>query len=239
MNNSLQKQIGYTVKQNEELKKLLTTVDKGSEAWYEYQQRIDDNNASLQNMKKTMAENAKAAAALAGETASSKVEKQDSNKELYDAKIDNAVSAKSQNKLIDKKISAINKQQNAYSDAVSKDKKNVNSAKKAINNFKGTKENKSLLKSIKKYTSSGKKIPLSILNKAINLNDNGKLYNVCVQYNAYLEAYVSDKEISALFAQTSKQEKADLALEKFNNIATKYDNQITVNEQKKTSIRKR
>ncbi len=236
MNKNLRQQIAYTIEQNRELENLKSTVKEGSEAWYEYNQRIDANNASLQEMKKTMAENAKAAAALAGETASSKVEKQDDKKELYDAKIDNATTAKQKNKLIDKKSGAIDRQQDAYDDAVAKDKKNLNSAKRAIKNFKGTKENKSLLKSLKKYTKSGKKIPKDFLDKAAGLNDNGKLYNSCVQYNAYLEAYNTDKAAAELFAETSKQEKADLAMEKFDNIAAEYDNQIAADEQKKTLI---
>ncbi len=236
MNKNLRQQIKYTIEQNRELENLKSTVKEGSEAWYEYNQRIDANNASLQEMKKTMAENAKAAAALAGETAASKVEKQDDKKELYDAKIDNATMAKQKNKLIDKKSGAIDRQQDAYNDAVAKDKKNLNSAKRAIKNFKGTKENKSLLKSLKKYTKSGKKIPKDFLDKAEKLNDNGKLYNACVQYNAYLEAYNTDKAAAELFAETSKQEKADLAMEKFDNIAAEYDNQIAADEQKKTLI---
>ena len=236
MNKNLQQQIAYTIEQNRELENLKSTVKEGSEAWYEYNKRIDANNASLQEMKKTMAENAKAAAALAGETAASKAEKQDDKKELFDAKMDNATTAKRKNKLIDKKSRAIDRQQDAYDDAVAKDKKNLNSAKRAIKNFKGTKENKSLLKSLKKYTKSGKIIPKDFLDKAEKLNDNGKLYNACVQYNAYLEAYNTDKAAAELFAETSKQEKADLAMEKFDNIAAEYDNQIAADEQKKTLI---
>ncbi len=236
MNKNLQQQIAYTIEQNRELENLKSTVKEGSEAWYEYNKRIDANNASLQEMKKTMAENAKAAAALAGETAASKVEKQDDKKELYDAKIDNATTAKQKNKLIDKKSGAIDRQQDAYNDAVAKDKKNLNSAKRAIKNFKGTKENKSLLKSLKKYTKSGTKIPKDVLDKAAGLNDNGKLYNACVQYNAYLEAYNADKAAAELFAETAKKEKTGLALEKFQNIAAGYERRTSQLDDRKAAI---
>ena len=166
MNKNIQKQIDYINKQDEQLKLLQKTVTKGSEAWYEYNERIDSNKASLIELKQQMQENATAAAALAKATADKKTEKYDSQDELYDAKIDNATSAKSKNKLIDKKISNINKTQKAYNTAVSTDNKNLKSAKKTISKFKSTSENKKILASIKKAAKSGKRISQSLLNKA-------------------------------------------------------------------------
>lgn len=239
MNKNIQKQIDYINKQDEQLKLLQKTVTKGSEAWYEYNERIDSNKASLIELKQQMQENATAAAVLAKATADKKTEKYDSQDELYDAKIDNATSAKSKNKLIDKKISNINKTQKAYNTAVSTDNKNLKSAKKTISKFKSTKENKKILASIKKAAKSGKRISQSLLNKASKLNDNGKLYNACVQYNAYLDAKEADKATADLYAETAKQDKATLAKEKFDNIASEYDNKISSNEQKKTKINNR
>ena len=236
MNKNLQKQISYTSKQQKELKNLQTTVEKGSEAWYEYKKRIDENIASMQDMKKEMAENAIAAAGLAQKKASGKADKLNAKNELYDAKIDNATTAKKQNRLIDKKISAIGSKQKAYDAAVKTDKENLKGAKKALNKFKSTKENKGILKDIKKCVKSGKRIKQKLLNKAYGLNDGGRLYKACVQYNAYLDARISDSEIAGLFKETAKQEKADLAMEKFENISTEYDNQISANEQKKTTL---
>lgn len=236
MNKNIQKQIDYINKQDEQLKLLQRTVTKGSEAWYEYNERIDSNKASLIELKQQMQENATAAAALAKATADKKTEKYDSQDELYDAKIDNATSAKSKNKLIDKKISNINKTQKAYNTAVSTDNKNLKSAKKTISKFKSTKENKKILASIKKAAKSGKRISQSLLNKASKLNDNGKLYNACVQYNAYLDAKEADKATADLYKETAKQDKATLAKEKFDNISSDYENKISSNEQKKTSI---
>lgn len=236
MNKNIQKQIDYINKQDEQLKLLQKTVTKGSEAWYEYNERIDSNKASLIELKQQMQENATAAAVLAKTTADKKTEKYDSQDELYDAKIDNATSAKSKNKLIDKKISNINKTQKAYNTAVSTDNKNLKSAKKTISKFKSTKENKKILASIKKAAKSGKRISQSLLNKASKLNDNGKLYNACVQYNAYLDAKEADKATADLYKETAKQDKATLAKEKFDNISSDYENKISSNEQKKTSI---
>lgn len=236
MNKNIQKQIDYINKQDEQLKLLQKTVTKGSEAWYEYNERIDSNKASLIELKQQMQENATAAAVLAKATADKKAEKYDSQDELYDAKIDNATSAKSKNKLIDKKISNINKTQKAYNTAVSTDNKNLKSAKKTISKFKSTKENKKILASIKKAAKAGKRISQSLLNKASKLNDNGKLYNACVQYNAYLDAKQSDKATADLYKETAKQDKATLAKEKFDNISSDYDNKISSNEQKKTAL---
>ena len=236
MNKNIQKQIDYINKQDEQLKLLQKTVTKGSEAWYEYNERIDSNKASLIELKQQMQENATAAAALAKTTADKKTEKYDSQDELYDAKIDNATSAKTKNKLINKKISNITKRQNIYNSVVTTDNKNLKSAKKTISKFKSTSENKKILASIKKAAKSGKRISQSLLNKASKLNDNGKLYNACVQYNAYLDAKEADKATADLYKETAKQDKATLAKEKFDNISSDYENKISSNEQKKTSI---
>lgn len=236
MNKNIQKQIDYINKQDEQLKLLQKTVTKGSEAWYEYNERIDSNKASLIDLKQQMQENATAAAELAKATADKKTEKYDSQDELYDAKIDNATSAKTKNKLINKKISNITKRQNIYNSVVTTDNKNLKSVKKTIGKFKSTKENKKVLASIKKAAKADKRISQSLLDKASKLNDNGKLYNACVQYNAYWDAKQSDKATADLYKETAKQDKADLAKEKFDNISSDYDNKISSNEQKKTAL---
>lgn len=236
MNKNIQDQISYNDTQIKKLKESQKTVKKGSEAWYEYQKRIDDTKASTQDLTLSMIENAKSTANLAKETADKKVEKLDSKDELTDAKIDNATSAKSKNKLINKKISNISKRQTKYDNAVKTDNKNIKSAKKTISKFKSTKENKKILASIKKAAKSGKRISQSLLDKASKLKDNGKLYEACVQYNAYLDAKETDKATADLYKETSKQEKADLAKQKFDNISEAYDNKTITNEQKKTEL---
>lgn len=236
MNKNIQKQIGYVLQQDELLKKLQKTVTKGSEAWYEYNERIDANKSTLYELKQQMVENAKAAAELAKATADKKSDKYSQKNELYDAKIDNAISAKKKNSFIDKKISNINNTQSAYNDAVATDTANLKKSKKTLNNFKSTKKNKSILSEIKKKIKAGKRITQSLLKKASKLDDNGKLYKACLEYNAYFDAKEADKQIAELYKETSKQEKATLAQEKFDNIASEYDYGISGNEQKKTSI---
>lgn len=151
-------------------------------------------------------------------------------------KIDNATSAASKNNFIDKKISNIYNRKKAYNTAVKTDTANFNRAKKALNKFKSAGTNTSVLKSVQKYSKAGKRIPDSVLKKAYDLNDNGKLYQACIQYNEYYDAKTSDKMAADLYAETSKQDKADLGKEKFHNIADKYDHSISSNEQKKTAI---
>lgn len=194
---------------------------------------------SRETIRQELADLAEQRASLAKTTADSKVEKYDSKDELYDAKLDNATSTSSKNKLIDRKISNINNRQSAYNTAVKTDNKNIKSAQKNINKIKSTKKNKKILASIKKAAKAGKRISQSLLNKAAKLNDGGKLYDACIQYNAYLDAKEADKVTADLYKETAKQDKATLAKEKFDNIASKYDNKISSNEQKKTEINNR
>ena len=194
---------------------------------------------SRETIRQELADLAEQRASLAKTTADSKVEKYDSKDELYDAKLDNATSTSSKNKLIDRKISNINNRQSAYNTAVKTDNKNIKSAQKNISKIKSTKKNKKILASIKKAAKAGKRIPQSLLNKAAKLNDGGKLYDACIQYNAYLDAKEADKVTADLYKETAKQDKATLAKEKFDNIASKYDNKISSNEQKKTEINNR
>lgn len=191
---------------------------------------------SRETIRQELADLAEQRASLAKTTADSKVEKYDSKDELYDAKLDNATSTSSKNKLIDRKISNINNRQSAYNTAVKTDNKNIKSAQKNISKIKSTKKNKKILASIKKAAKAGKRISQSLLNKAAKLNDGGKLYDACVQYNAYLDAKEADKATADLYKETAKQDKATLAKEKFDNISSDYENKISSNEQKKTAL---
>ena len=184
INKNLQKQISYIREEDKQLKELQKTVVKGSEAWYEYNERLEANAAALIDLKQQMAENAKAAASLAKAAADKKAETYDAKNEQYEAKSDNAVSAKSKNKFIDKKMANIDKTQAAYDAAVAADSKNLKASAKTLNKFKSTKENKGILDSIRKCIKDGKRIPQKLLDQASKLEDSGKLYNACVQYNA-------------------------------------------------------
>ncbi len=236
MNKNLQSQISNLKKQNEELRNLKKTVAETSEAWYEYNLKIQANNQTMQDLKKSMTENAKAAAALPKAKADKTIASYDAADEQYDAKIDNAVKPEKMNSLIGKKTANIGKRRKAYNNAVKADKDNLKDAKKKLNNYKDPKAGKKFLKKIRDRVKSGKALGEKILNKAYSLDDNGRLYNACLQYNAYLEALESDKAAAELYAASSKQEKAGLALEKFSNIAAGHDYGISANARKKAKL---
>lgn len=249
MNKSVAKQVGYLEKQNTELKKLQKSVPRTSEAWYDYQEQIDSNSSSIQDLTKSMAENAQAAASLAKTKADLKVDKYDSKDELYNAKIENATTAKSKNSLIDNEISNIGNRQKAYKTAVKTSTKKLNSSASAINGLKSKKtntnskatnaENKTyntVLKKVKAKVKKGERIGTSLLNKATGLNDDLALYNACVQYNAYLDAKEENETIAELYAETAKLEKNALALQKFNNVAAEYGNKIQMSDYQMTAL---
>ena len=252
MNEGLSRQIGYIKEQNKELKEQQKNVPKCSEAWYEYQEQMDSNTASVQSLTKSMIENARAAASLAGEKADKNVEKYDSKDELYDAKIANATTAKKKNNLIDKKVKNMDNRQKEYDRAVVTSTDNLNSSASEIKRMKSKKTNtknktanaqnktyNAVLKKVKAQIASGRKISSSLLDQAYQLNDNYELWNACVQYNEYFDAKEKNETIADLYKETSKQEKADLALEKFNNISAEYDNKFRSGEQKKTAANNR
>ncbi len=249
MNKSVAKQVGYLEKQNTELKKLQKSVPRTSEAWYDYQEQIDNNSSSIQDLTKSMAENAQAAASLAKAKADLKVDKYDSKDELYNAKIENATTAKSKNSLINNEISNIGNRQKAYKTAVKTSTKKLNSSASAINGLKSKKtntknkttnaENKTyntVLKKVKAKVKKGERIGTSLLNKATGLNDDLALYNACVQYNAYLDAKEENETIAELYAETAKSEKNALAYQKFNNVAAEYGNKIQMSDYQMTAL---
>lgn len=211
-------------------------MSKGSEAWREYEERINSNNSAILDLKKNMFETADAAASLAAQKAEKKADKYNEKNELLDAEIDNEVYAEKKNKHLDSKIKNIGKQKKSYKDAVTTDRKNRDSAKKSLNKFKSTSKNKKLLSQVKKYIKSNKRIPASLLKKINRLNDNGKLLKTCAEYNAYIDAYNTDKEAADLFAQVSIQNTADIAMEKFANLQEKWDNAVYKNGQKDVSL---
>lgn len=249
MNKNMAKQVGYLKDQNAELKKLQKSVPRTSEAWYDYQEQIDGNSSSIQELTKNMVENAQAAASLAKAKADSKVEKYDSQDELYEAKIGNATTAKSKNGSIDKIISNIGNRQKEYKTAVKTSTKRLNSSASAINGLKSKKtntkdkatnaENKTyntVLKKVKAQVKKGERIGTSLLNKATGLNDNLALYRACVQYNSYLDAKEENETIAELYAETAKSEKNALALQKFNNVAAEYGNKIQMSDYQMTAL---
>lgn len=236
LNKNNRAQIKYANTQINKYKELQKTVKKGSEEWYNYQKKIDSNSASVQKLTQSIFDNAKALAEQSKTKADVKIEKYDNSDELFNAKIGNTNSYQTQNKFVNEEIRNINRRQKAYNTAVSTDKAGITSAGRAIHKTKTTKENKSLLKKIKPYLKSKKEIPSSLLSQAAKLSDNHLLYQKCVQYNAYVAAYETDKAAADLYKQQGAQEKADLAIQKQDNISKYYANRQKKYDQKATEL---
>ncbi len=230
------KQISYYRSMNAELSKLQKTVPKGSQAWREYQERIDANNKSIVELKKNIFETAAATAALVGKKAEKKAAKKDSRNEFLDAKLSNQTNTYTKNDIINSKIQNIKDKKKFYNTAVSDDKKNIRKSSQKLKNFKQTSKNKALLKKIRACVKSKKKISSNLLDAAAKLNDNGKLLAACTTYNAHRDALERDRETANLFAETSRTEIADLVLEKFSNASEKWDNTLYKNTQKETEL---
>ena len=96
-----------------------------------------------------------------------------------------------------------------------------------------------VLAKVKARVKAGEKIPVVLLEKARKLKDNAKLYNACVQYNAYFDAKAENKEIADIYRETSQQDRAELTLEKFNNTAESYDNSLRSGKQQASVINNR
>lgn len=157
------KQISYYWSINAALSKLQKTVPKGSQAWREYQEKIDANNKSIVELKKNIFETAAATAALAGKKAEKKAAKKDSRNEFLDAKLDNQTNTHTKNDIINSKIQNIRNKKKFYDTAVSDDKKNIRKSSQKLKNFKQTSKNKELLKKIKACVKSKKKISSNLL----------------------------------------------------------------------------
>ena len=242
------KQIANLKEQNALVEQQKKLVDKNSESWHEYQSTIDSNNASIQSLTKTMIENANAASQVAATNASNKVDKYDTQDELTDAKISNASSYSGKNGLVNKKISNINKRKSAYDKAVASSQKDVSASQSKIKKLKNkstktknkatktaNKKYNKILKQVKKVVKTGKEISRTLLDNVFKTG-NSDLYNYCVQYNANVQALADNKEIADLYAETSVQDKADLALEKSSNIETYYNNRVAQFDQRAQEI---
>lgn len=123
LNKNAQSQISNIIKQNKKLKELQKTVTKGSEAWHEYNGRINSNNESIQGLTKSMAENATASASLAGQNAEKKNNAKDTTDGITDTKLSTASTASRKNSLISSKVSNINARQKNLQAAYSKTSK--------------------------------------------------------------------------------------------------------------------
>lgn len=221
-------QIDNIQEQNKQYKALQKTVKEGSEKWYEYQDAIDSNDASIKDLTKSMVENAETAANLAAVTANKTIENINKKDELLSAKIANASDSKTKNKYVDDQIANVSKRMDAYNTAVTTTEKNLSSESKGITGYKETDKNKDVLTKIKEKVSSGKEIPEDLLSKVEKIDNT--LWEKCVRYNKYLVALEVDKANAELYAETAQAEKLSFANQKIQNVQDSYNTKLDKND---------
>ena len=229
LNKNNQSQISNIIKQNKKLKELQKTVTKGSEAWHEYNGRVNSNNESIQDLTKSMAENAIASASLAKQGAEAKNSAKDTADGITDTKLSTASTASRKNSLISSKAKNIDARQKNLQAAYSKTSKSRSSYGDKIlkaNKKDVSKKNKKLFTQAIAKVKAGKLIPASIINGIVNAMKAAKgkeykglntLLSYCNYYNANKNAEEENKLSLEMYALTAQEEKKSLRQEQLSN----------------------
>lgn len=229
LNKNAQSQISNIIKQNKKLKELQKTVTRGSEAWHEYNERINSNNGSIQDLTKTMAENAVASASLAGQNAEAKNSAKDTADEKTDTKLSTASTASRKNSLISSKAKNIDARQKNLQAAYAKTSRSrasygdkiLKSSKKGV-----SKKNRKLFTQAIAKVKSGKLIPTSVTNGIVDAmkTARGKEYkeldtllSYCNYYNANKNAEEENRLNLEMYALTAQEGKKSLRQEQLSN----------------------
>lgn len=237
MNDNLQNQIANLRQQNELMAEQASLVERGSEAWWEYQNSINSNNSSINSLLQTIAQNAQSIANLRNDRANQRVEELDNLDELTSLRMQNSSgNYKRQNRYVSEENANIERRQREYAQAVANNKESLKNSRTEINKIKRNKENKDIIKEVKKYTKAKKQIPTSLLEKASKLNDNGVLYTALVKYNAALSALETSQQTADLYDQQSAQDKIDLVRQRMSNIEAYYGNRQGMLDQRATRV---
>lgn len=219
MNKNILSQISNLVNQNRWLKNLQSTVENTSEAWYEYGERMEDNNSTIQKLTKSMAENAKAGAALAGQRAEKRNDRKDSEDENTDTKLSTASTSSRKNRLINSKLGNIDGRQGNLKTAYDTSRKARNSYGNKIlkaNRKDVSKKNKKYFSKAIASVKSGSLIPAPTINGITNAmkTAEGKEYqelstllSYCIYYNANKQAEDENKLNYEMYALTAQAEK--------------------------------
>ena len=202
VNSALSKQISNYEKQNKLLQEQQKYVKKGSEEWYKYQDSIDANNQSIQDLTNSMTDNI-----VNGLDKSLK--NLDSADELDEAREENAISASDKNKFADSRLARIFTRRQTYANSLANLGENIKTV--ATNNG-----NTAALSKISGYINSGELIPEDMLN---GITDSELLY-ACDQYNAK----VLEQQ---LYEETSKADIRNLTQDKADNIINEAENNLS------------
>lgn len=229
LNKNVQSQIKNIISQNKKLKELRKTVTKGSEAWHEYNERINANNESIQELTKTMAENAIASASLAGQSAERKNSAKDTADEKTDTRLSTASSASGKNSLLNNKAKNIDARQKNLQSAYEKTAKDRasygNKIRKANKKDVSKKNRKYFIQAIAKVK-AGKLISTSTINGIVNAMKTAKgkeykelqtLLSYCNSYNANKNAEEENRLNLEMYALTAQEEKKNLRQEQLDN----------------------
>lgn len=166
--------------------------------------------------------------------AATKIEKFSDAIDLLDKKLDNAVGAKSKNKLIDKQTKEEKKTLDAYKEANKATKKDLKSAKKELSKSKNLNSDDGITKKekkkIKDAIKAGKEVDLSYF----KVGSAG--YNAAVKYNEALKANTQSTYELKSAQEDYKSWLSESSTQKFENIQTDYEHKLHEFEQRAQEI---
>lgn len=223
------------------LRKIENDYKKGKLSRTDYLSQLEyitSLDSKIVQLRSDIVSTAQEMANLASTLADKKIEKLDSQDELYDLKSSNAIGYLNKNSFVSKEIANINKRQQIYNDAYKQNAKGVASYGKKISSTKLTKDNKNVLSKLKTYVKSGKTIPSSLMDKVFALGDR-TLYANCETYNQFVESAKTSKEVADKYKEQAKQDRAEKANQKLENIQNYYSNKQSVYSQRQQQLNNR
>lgn len=171
--------------------------------------------------------------------------------DLYNSKSSNSVYAKNKNSYLDKQKSGygsiVNRdvsERNKYASAVSSYKKIMSKSARGTSfsalSIKSRSVVRKCVDTAKRYAKQNKDIPDSIIGKLSEYVTKGYISSsflyACINYNNTLESYNQAKAQAEIDKQTQITQRAEIASQKFSNIATEYDNKRHTYEQTATEL---
>lgn len=171
--------------------------------------------------------------------------------DLYNSKSSNSVYAKNKNSYLDKQKSGygsiVNRdvsERNKYASAVSSYKKFMSKSARGTSlsalSIKSRSVVRKCVDTAKSYARHNKDIPDSIIGKLSEYVTKGYISSsflyACINYNNTLESYNQAKAQAEIDKQTQIAQRAEIASQKFSNIATEYDNKRHTYEQIATEL---
>lgn len=157
-----------------------------------------------------------------------RLEYNEDNRSLYDAKIENSFTATGKNALINKKINTYNGDDNAYSSSVKNGKSQLRKDKKSAKGaVKSSNLSDSLKKKIQSFIKKGKLIPESVMKQvAKKAGADSTLYSKLAGYNSSVD-FVSDAIKNQTLAREQNQTNIrEAKIEQHQNSANEYQSSL-------------